>query len=78
MLDIGPSYKPRKPKICKNNVARLDQIRDYLIYLHALLKPEKEGKAVLIYLDESYFNTNHSNNQSWHISTGKTIQNKST
>ena len=48
MLDIGLYYKPSKPKMRNNNVARLDEIRDYLISLHALLKIEKEGKAVLI------------------------------
>ena len=63
MLDIGLSYKPSKPKICNNKIARLDQIRDYLISLHALLKLEIEGKAVLIYLDESYCNTTHSDTQ---------------
>ena len=41
MLDIGISYKPSKPKVRKNNVARLDQIRDYSVSLHALLKLEK-------------------------------------
>ena len=30
-----------------------------MIYLHALLKLEKEGKAVLIYLENSYCNTTH-------------------
>ena len=37
MLDIGVPYKPRKPKICNNNVARIDQIREYFISLHDLL-----------------------------------------
>ena len=61
-----------------NNVARLDQIRDYLISLHAMLKLEKEGKAVLIYLDESYFNTTYSDTHLWDLSTGKPIRNKPT
>ena len=50
IFDIVLSYNSSKPKMCNNNVARLDQIRDYLISLHALLKLEKEGKAILIYL----------------------------
>ena len=78
MLDNGLSYKPSKPKIRNNHVARLDQIIYYLISLHALLKLEKEGKVVLIFLDESYFNTTHSGTHSWYLSTGKPIQNKST
>ena len=41
MLDIGLPYKSIKPKVRNNNVARLDQIRDYLIYLHALINLEK-------------------------------------
>ena len=45
----------------KNNVARIYQIRDYWISLHALPKLEKEGKAVSIYLDKSYCNTTHYN-----------------
>ena len=50
MLDISLSFKPSKPKLRNNNVARIDQIRDCLISLHALLNLDKEGKAVLIYL----------------------------
>ena len=78
MLDIGLSYKPSKPKMRNKNVSHLDQIRDYPISLHALLKLEKQGKAVLIYLDESYFNINQSDMHSWNLSTGKPIINKST
>ena len=49
-----------------------------MISLHALLKLKKEGKAVLIYLDESYCNKTHSDTHSWHISTGKHIKNNLT
>ena len=41
MLDIGLSYKTIKPKIRNNNVARLDQIRYYLISMYALLNIDK-------------------------------------
>ena len=78
MLDIGLSYKQNKPNACDKNISRLDQIRDHLISLHALLKLNKEGKAVSIYLDESYCTTNHSDMQSLHLSTGKPVRNKST
>ena len=78
MLDIGLSYKPSKPIMCNNNVSLLDQIRDYLIYLHALIKIDKEGKAVLIYLDELYCNTTRFDTHSWHLSTDDTIRNKLT
>mmetsp|Transcript_21520 Transcript_21520/g.44287 ORF Transcript_21520/g.44287 Transcript_21520/m.44287 type:complete len:705 (+) Transcript_21520:260-2374(+) len=78
MLDLGLSYKPSKPKARNNNVARLDQIRDYLIDLHSLLKKEKDGEVVLLYIDESYCNTNHSDTHSWHLSTGTGTRNKST
>ena len=73
IIDIGLYYKTSKPKTSNNNVARLDQIRDYLIYLHALLKLEKEDKSVLIYLDNSYCNTTYPDTHSWHLSTGNTI-----
>ena len=43
IIDISLSYKPRKTKMCNNKFACLEQIRDYLISLHALLKLEKEG-----------------------------------
>ena len=46
--------------------------------MHALLNIDKEGKAVLIYLDESYCNTTHSYTHLWHLSTGKLIRNKLT
>ena len=78
MLDIGKYYNRSKSKLYKNNVTRLDQIRDYFISLHAMLKIEKEGKAVLICLDRPYCNTAHSDMHSWHIYTGKPIQNKLT
>ena len=78
MLDIRLYYNPSKPKNRNNNVAHLDQIRDYLISMHALLNIDKEGKAVLIYLDESYCNTTHSYIHLWHLYTGKPIRNKST
>ena len=78
MLEIGLSYKPSKPKMRNNNVVCLDQIRDYLISMHALLNLEKEGNAVLIFLDDSYCNTTHSDTHSWHLFTGNPIQNKST
>ena len=73
MHDIRLSYKPSKPKMRNNNVARHDQIRDYLISLHVLLKNEKEGKAVLICLDESYCNTNHYYAHLWHLYTGNPL-----
>ena len=78
MLDIGLSYKLIKPKLCNNNVARIDLIRDYLISLHVLLKLEKEGKAVLICLDKSYFNTTHSDTHLWYLYNGNPILNQST
>ena len=49
-----------------------------MISLHALINIEKEDKAILIYLDETYCNTTHFNTHSGHISTGNPIQNKST
>ena len=61
-----------------NNVARINQIRDYLISLYALLNLEKKGNAVLIYLDESYCNATYSTSYLWHLSTGKPIQNELT
>ena len=73
LFDIGLSYKPIKPKVHNNDVACLNQIRDYMIYLHALINLEKEVKAFLIYLDESYCNTTHSNMHVWHIFTGNAI-----
>ena len=48
MLGIGLSYNPSKPIMRNNNVACIDQIRNYLISLHGLLKLEKEGKVILI------------------------------
>ena len=78
MLGIGLSYKPSKPIMRNNNVACIDQIRNYLISLHVLLTVKKEDKAVLIYLDKSHCNTTHSDTHAWHIFTAKTIQNKST
>ena len=77
-LTLAYPTRQANQKICNNNVACLDQIRSYLISLHALLKLDKEGRVVLIYLDESYYNTNHSNTHSWNLSTGKSIQNRST
>ena len=41
MLDIGLSYNPSKQNMRNNNVARIDQIRDYLISLHAMSKLDK-------------------------------------
>ena len=38
MLDIGLYHNPRKNKVRNNNITRIDQIRDYLISLHAMLK----------------------------------------
>ena len=61
-----------------SSVARLEQIRDYLIYLHVLIKLDKEGKVVLIYLDGLYCNTTQSNTHSWNLSAGNPIKNSST
>ena len=43
-----------------------------------LLKLDKEGKAVLICLDNSYCNTTHSDTHLWHLSTVNPIRNNST
>ena len=43
--------------------------------MHSVLKLEKEVNVVLIYLVESYCNRTHSDPHSFHLSTGKPIQN---
>lgn len=77
MVSLGLSYKASKNLERSNNAARIDQIRDYLIDLSKWLKEEEEGDAVLVYTDETYCHTNHSDSHSWHLNTGRPNRNKS-
>ena len=77
MVSLGLSYKASKPLARNNNAARIDQIRDYLIDLSKHLEEEEKGNVVLVYTDESYCHTNHSDTHSWHLNTGIPTRNKS-
>ena len=58
-----------KPRKTKGDLDRRDVIVAYLRDLGRALKLEREGKAVLVYTDESYVHQNHCPSNSW-VSVG--------
>ena len=63
------SWGPVKPRKTKGDLDRRGVIVAYLRDLGRALKLERDGKAVLVYTDESYVHQNHCPSNSW-VSVG--------
>ena len=62
---LGWSWAGVKPRKTKGDLDRRDVIVAYLRDFGRALKLEREGKAVLVYTDESYLHQNHCPGKSW-------------
>lgn len=61
---IGYGYKEAKKGFTPTE-ARKARVREYLIDLSKALKEEKDDRAVLVFMDESYCHVNHCRTTSW-------------